>query len=103
MSRSRLLAVLTLLALLLAIPARSADTASPIAPAAAKLDARAVDLKVLAEARSGSEIMANLTHLSDVIGPRVTGSVALKRANEWTADRMRSYGLTNVHLEGWTI
>ncbi len=47
--------------------------------------------------------MANLTYLSDVIGPRLTGSAALKRANEWAADKMRAYGLSNVHLEGWTI
>ncbi|HEV3259302.1 MAG TPA: M20/M25/M40 family metallo-hydrolase, partial [Gemmataceae bacterium] len=25
------------------------------------------------------------------------------RANEWTAEKMRSYGLSNVHLEAWTI
>src|SRR5205085_1374466 len=46
---------------------------------------------------------ANLTYLSDMIGPRLTGSENLKRANDWTAEKMRSYGLTNVHLEPWTI
>src|SRR5262249_44787146 len=51
----------------------------------------------------GSEIIANLTHLSDIIGPRLTGSPALKKANEWTAEKMKSYGLTNVHLEAYTI
>jgi carboxypeptidase Q len=66
-------------------------------------DAVALDNKIIAEAKSNSEIMANLTYLSDVIGPRLTGSPALKQANEWTAAKMRSYGLSNVHLEGWTI
>jgi len=53
--------------------------------------------------KHGSEIMANLTYLSDGIGSRLTGSPSLKKANEWAAEKMRSYGLTDVHLEGWTI
>jgi 6-phosphogluconolactonase len=73
-------------------------------PAAKSLTpAEALDQKVLAEVKNHSEVMANLTYLSDIIGSRLTGSPALKHANEWTADRMRSYGLTNVHLEPWTI
>ena len=47
--------------------------------------------------------MNNLTYLSDQIGPRLTGSANLKRANEWTAEKMKEYGLVNVHLEPWTI
>ncbi|MCI0460073.1 MAG: M20/M25/M40 family metallo-hydrolase [Gemmataceae bacterium] len=73
------------------------------APAAPAAEALALDQQILAEAKKSSEIMANLTYLSDIIGPRLTGSPALKRANEWTAEKMRSYGLTNVRLEGWTI
>jgi hypothetical protein len=62
-----------------------------------------LDKKLLTEAKNGSEILANLTYLSDVIGPRLTGSAALKRANEWAAETMRRYGLSDVHLEPWTI
>jgi carboxypeptidase Q len=47
--------------------------------------------------------MKNLAYLSDIIGPRLTGSEALKRANDWTAEKMKSYGLTNVRLEGYEI
>ena len=47
--------------------------------------------------------MANLQYISDVIGPRLTGSANLKRANEYTAEKMKSYGLENVHLEPWSI
>jgi carboxypeptidase Q len=72
-------------------------TAVPPSPAAA------LDKKIMDEAKHGSEVMATLTYLSDMIGPRLTGSPALKRANEWAADRMRSYGLSNVHLEPYTI
>jgi hypothetical protein len=62
-----------------------------------------LDKKILEQAKTGSEIMANLGYISDVIGSRLTGSAALKRANEWTAERMRGYGLTNVHLEPWEM
>jgi hypothetical protein len=65
--------------------------------------ALAIDQKLLAEAKDHSEIMKNLTYLSDVIGPRLTGSAALERANKWTAEKMKEYGLENVHLEPWTI
>src|SRR5262245_11484696 len=62
-----------------------------------------IDARILAEATKGSEIMANLTYLSDMIGARLTGSAALKRANDWAAGRMKAYGLENVQLEPWTI
>jgi hypothetical protein len=84
-----------------AAPAKPAAAAAAQSPAGA--DALAVDRKIIAEAKNGSEIMTNLGYLSDIIGPRVTGSAALKRANDWAADKMRSYGLSNVHLESYTI
>ncbi len=63
----------------------------------------AIDQKIIAAAKKDSEIMTNITYLSDIIGPRLTGSPALKKANDWTAEKMKSYGLTDVHLEAWTI
>ena len=53
--------------------------------------------------RDKSQVVSNLAYLSDRIGPRLTGSARLKRANEWTAKMMRDYGLVNVHLEGWSF
>ncbi len=61
------------------------------------------DLKILAEVKGKSEIGKNLQHLCDVIGPRVTGSANLEKANRWAADKMKEYGLTNVKLEPWEI
>jgi carboxypeptidase Q len=49
---------------------------------------------LIAEAMNRSEVMSNLQHLTDVIGPRLSGSPAMRRANEWTADRFKAYGLT---------
>ncbi|HZT82893.1 MAG TPA: M28 family peptidase, partial [Gemmataceae bacterium] len=78
---------------LVAVPATRADDA----------DAVALDQRVLAEAKAHSEVLANLTYLCDEIGPRLTGSKNLKRANEWVAQKMTSYGLSNVHQEAWSL
>src|SRR5918993_722105 len=48
-----------------------------------------------------SQLMQTLAHLTDVIGPRLTNSPAAKRANEWTRDRLTSWGLANARLEPW--
>jgi len=61
------------------------------------------DAKILSEIREHSELMDNLEYLSDEIGPRLTGSPQLKRANDWTAEMFKKYGLTNVHLEAYSI
>lgn len=91
-----------LFGLLVAAPAPS-DTLPPAPAPASSTDPLALDKKIIEDAKHGSELMANLTYLSDTIGSRLTGSAALKKANEWAADKMRSYGLTDVHLEGWTM
>ncbi len=48
-----------------------------------------------------SHVMETLSHLTDVIGPRLTNSPAMKRANEWTRDQMSSWGMENARLEAW--
>jgi len=47
-----------------------------------------------------SEAMQNLEHLTDIIGPRLTGSPAARAANDWTMQRFKDYGL-DAHLESW--
>jgi len=80
------------------VRAGSAQTAGDEASAFA-----AEDAQILSEIRDHSHVMENLEYLSDEIGPRLTGSPQLKQANDWTAAKFREYGLTNVHLEPWTI
>jgi hypothetical protein len=64
---------------------------------------KGADLAILEEIEKKSELMANLEYMCDMIGPRLTGSPNLKRANEWTRDRFKEYGLENAHLESWKI
>jgi carboxypeptidase Q len=66
-------------------------------------EVKAVTQAILNEVGTHSELMANLEYLCDMIGPRLTGSPALERANQWTRDKFRQYGLSNAHLEPWKI
>jgi hypothetical protein len=64
-----------------------------------------VDLEVVRRIREEglqrSQVPALAAQLTDVIGPRLTGSPGMKRANEWTAEKFREWGLTNVMVEPW--
>jgi carboxypeptidase Q len=66
-------------------------------------DPRAVDARILREIQGRNQLMENIEHLSDAIGPRLTGSDQLKTAEAWAASVARQYGLENVHFEGWKI
>ncbi len=84
-------------AVLLARPGLSAETT------AAEKNAGEGDAiaRIREEGMEHSQVMETLSRLCDVIGPRLTGSPNLKRANQWTRDRMAGWGLTNAHLEAW--
>jgi len=53
------------------------------------------------EGTNRSQVMKTLSYLTDVIGPRLTASPNMKRANEWTRDQLTKWGLQNAHLEAW--
>jgi carboxypeptidase Q len=52
-------------------------------------------------ALSHSQIMEMVGYLTDVTGPRLTGSPNLKRAEQYARDKLRDWGLANAHLESW--
>lgn len=90
----------------------SLNASEPAEPAPAprepgKPDATAaaveLDKKIMEAVKEKPQLMPNLQHLSDVIGPRLTGSKNLDNASKWTADKMKEYGLENVRLEPWEI
>jgi len=95
-----------LVALLAALPLQI-FAATPALP-----NAEYVNWDVMTEIRNegflNSKVMEIEEQLTDVIGPRLTGSPNMKRANEWTRDKFTEWGLVNSHLEsylfgrGWT-
>ncbi len=48
-----------------------------------------------------SEVEAPLRHLTKTIGPRLTSSHALMRAERWAKERFAAYGLDEAYLERW--
>lgn len=52
---------------------------------------------------TNSQVMETLRQLTDVIGPRLTGSPQLKTANEWTRKQLEDWGMVNAHLESWVL
>ena len=65
--------------------------------------------RIKEEGLTRSRVMDHVEWLSDVYGPRVTGSPALAQASEWAMKALREWGLVDVHQErfafghGWTI
>ena len=90
----RVMSVISILAL--------ASVLVPFVPLGAqqKLDPTIND-KIRQEEEQHSQIMRTLHFLTDVYGPRVTGSPSLKAAGEWSIKTMESWGFTNGHLEPW--
>lgn len=71
-----------------------------------------VDLGIVSRIRDEgfrrSQVLEIARHLTDEIGARVTGSPAMKQANEWTRDKLAAWGLAKARLEpykfgrGWS-
>src|SRR6266566_8081776 len=53
------------------------------------------------EAFEHSKVMDHLAYLTDRYGPRLTASPEFDEAAAWTMNRMKSWGLANVHAESW--
>src|SRR5580700_6114489 len=61
--------------------------------AAEKVDLAIVN-RIKAEAFENSKVMDHMFYLTDVNGPRLTGSPAYKGAADWAVKRLTEYGLT---------
>ena len=65
----------------------------------------ALDLEMYARIRKEgldhSHIMEYASGLFDGIGPRLTGSPNMAKANAWTRDQLTAMGCSNAHLESW--
>ena len=48
-----------------------------------------------------SQVMEIASYLTDVYGPRLTGSPNIKKAGDWTVGKLKEWGLENAGLEVW--
>ncbi|HEX6771491.1 MAG TPA: peptidase M28, partial [Acidobacteriaceae bacterium] len=69
-------------------------------PAVEKLDLNAY-ARIREEGLTHSHVMELASALMDDIGPRLTGSPNMQKANDWTRDELTRLGLSNAHLEDW--
>ena len=74
-------------------------------PIVAQMPPERVDLdavyKIKDEGLNRSQIMDITSYLTDVYGPRLTGSPQMKAAGEWTKKKLTEWELSNVALEKW--
>ena len=76
------------------------DPYAEVQPATESLDMTMYQ-RIRDEGLNHSHVMEFASALMDGIGPRLTGSPNVKKANEWTKDTLTKIGLENAHLEDW--
>jgi carboxypeptidase Q len=80
----------------------AAAAALPLGAAGEKIDYDAINkIKQQGMSAQTSQVMEISSWLTDVHGPRLTGSPNLQKAGEWAAAKMKEWGLQNVALEPW--
>ncbi len=91
----------------LAVAVAVSILAVPSLPAADAPNLQTVT-QIRQEGFRNSKVMDYAHGLTDLIGPRLTGSPNMRKANEWTRDELTKMGLSNARLEeykfgrGWT-
>ena len=75
------------------IPAFAQSALEPI-------DQAVVD-QIRAEGLENSNVMNYMSWMTDVFGPRLTGSPALDAASDWALETMEDMGLENAHRDEW--
>lgn len=73
-----------------------------LAPLAAqeKVDLDAIH-RIKTEALQRSKVMDHMLYLTDVNGPRLTGSPGYQRAADWCVKQLKEWGIDNARLEKW--
>ena len=60
-----------------------------------------INARIRKEGKEHSQILRTMHYLTDVYGPRLTGSPNHKAAAEWAIKQMTEWGLANGRLEPW--
>ncbi len=84
---------------------KSKGTAGEPTSAAAVQKPETVDLEFVSRLREEEfrhgKVMDIMSDLTDRVGPRLTGSPNMKKANEWSRSQLEKWGLVNAHVEPW--
>jgi hypothetical protein len=76
-------------------------------PIVAQMPQEKVDLdaiyKIKEEGLNRSQIMDTVSYLTDVYGPRLTGSPQMDAAGDWARKKLMEWELVNVNLETWGV
>src|SRR6201996_8129726 len=62
-----------------------------------------VNTQLRAQETTDSQLMWWLHEVTDVYGPRLTGSPGLRAAQDFAVKQMQKWGFANVHLEAWNF
>ncbi|HEY7184266.1 MAG TPA: peptidase M28, partial [Blastocatellia bacterium] len=81
-------------------PASTLAQGQALVPSATNSDPD-IQARIRKEGAENSQIMRTMHFLTDVYGPRLTGSPNHKAAAEWAIKQMASWGFDNAHLETW--
>ena len=74
----------------------------PLGAAGEKIDYEAINkIKAQGMQPQSSKVMEISSWLTDVHGPRLSGSPNIQKAGEWAAAQLKAWGLQNVALEKW--
>ena len=84
---------------------RALALAAVIAPGVLAAQGETIDAPMLAKIRdeglNRSQVMDHMVWLTDVYGPRLTGSPTFQQAGDWAVKTLASWGLANPHFERW--
>jgi hypothetical protein len=86
-------ALTAVVAIALLVPALEGQTQEPV-------DLQAI-YRIKDEGLQRSKVMEIASYLTDVYGPRLTGSPNIRAAADWAVKEMQGWGLVNAKLEPW--
>src|SRR5438132_9009259 len=92
-SRNVLVVTLAMATVAFVVPRLAGQSQEPV-------DLEAI-YKIKEEGLQRSKVMEITSYLTDVYGPRLTGSPNIRAAGEWAVKEMQSWGLANAKLEPW--
>jgi carboxypeptidase Q len=83
------------------VPPTVVGQGSQSAASASPSGALDVVARIRREAYEHSQVMALASYLTDVVGPRLTNSPNIRRAQAYARDQLQSWGIRDARLERW--